>query len=216
MAKTITQILSYVDTKLPNKLATSDKIVLLSDILGDGDFKEYDTTLVYQSTYTSTGSSNTYNLPSGVKIKDIYWLGITNSTYNSTNLLSSTTLWNEYKYAGIEDVKEGNRYYSYTSQISLSPPPTDVYHLRIIHKPHYGPYTASSDSTTVIAADNPLIKYAQFKLCAEVCKHGSFPRIDLGNNFEMSAREALEEAQLHFYNSRRAESKRNISWKRWW
>ncbi len=216
MAKTITQILAYVDSKVPNRIATSDKIVLLSDILGDGQFKEYDPTLLYSSTYTSTGSSNTYNLPSGVRLEDVYWLGVTNSTYNSTNLLSSTTLWNEYKFAGIEDTLEGLRYYAYTTQYSLSPPPTDVYHLRVMYTPHYGPYNASSDSTTVIDVPNPLIQYAQYKLCAEICKHGSYPRVDLGNNYELSAVEALNEAAFFFHKSRHGNSKRNISWKRWW
>lgn len=215
MAKTIGQIINWVDTCVANKIASSDKIVFLSDLLGDGEFKLYNTELITNSTKTST-SSYLYNLPSGVRVQDLFYVGISGTTYNSTDVLGSTTIFTEYKYAGIRDSRGGSVYWNESSQIAIPRATTDVYHMKYVYRPHYGAYTNSSDSTTIIAADTPLINWLQHKLSARVCKASPFPRLDLANNYELDAMNAMSEAKINYFKQRRKTSKVNIGYKDWW
>lgn len=213
MRKTLTQIIGWADAIIPNKVATTDKYVLLSDLLGEGDFKKYNS---FENTYEFqvTTSAAEYDLPAGVQVTDITYVGVTATTYNTTNLLKSTTPFTEYRYVGRDD--EGMGYTNYTSQLAFVPKLTGSYHCRIKYKPIYGPYTATSDSTTIIVADNSLINYLQYKLAARICQSMAFPRIDLANNFEISAETELSNAKTEYFRKKRYTSKLNLSYKRWW
>lgn len=215
MAKTIAEIIAWVDEIVPNKVESTTKQIFVRDLLGVGsDVYKYNTELTWHSTKT-VANQNEYDLPAGVKVEDLVWLGVSNTTYNSTDVLGTTTPFVEYKYYGLEDTKEGSRYTNYTTQLSITPTPDDAYHMKMIYKPNYS--AASSDSTTVLNLNNPLLEYLQNKVAARVCKSLSFPRIDLGNNYEMEAESKLDRARMHYYNNRHSKySKRNISWKGWW
>lgn len=218
MGKTITEILSWVDETVPNKIATTSKQRFIQDLLGrGGDVYKYNTELVWQSTAT-VADQNLYDMPAGVQVRDITYLEVSGTTYNSTDVLGTTTPFTEYKFHGLEDAKVGNRYTNFTTQLSITPTPEDAYHYRYLYKPAYvGPYTATSDSTTVLNMDSVLIEYIQNKVAARVCKSGSFPRIDLGNNYEIEAESKLSNAKMNYYNLKhRTQSKRNISYKAWW
>ena len=61
------------------------------------------------------------------------------------------------------------------------------------------------------------MEYLQNKLAARVCKSGSFPRVDLANNYEIDAEFKLGIARTHYHNTKfKKQAKRNISYKRWW
>jgi hypothetical protein len=215
MGKAISEIIAWVDEIVPNKIESTTKQIFVRELLGvGGDIYKYNTEISMESTAT-VADQNEYDLPAGIRVEDIEWLGVSNTTYNSTDVLGTTTPFNEYKYYGLEDEIEGCRYTHYTSQLSITPTPDDAYHMRILYKPNYA--ANSSDSTTVLNFDNPLIEYLQNKLAARVCKSGSFPRIDLGNNYEIEAESKLNLARLNYYKLKHVkQSKRNISWKRWW
>lgn len=215
MGKTIGDIITYVDSVIPNKITEATKIIFLSDLLGEGDFRKFNPEIVQYDTYTVADQSE-YDLPASIKVKDLLYLGVSPTTYNSTDVVGSTTLFQIYKYYGQEDSQIGQRYTNYTSQLSLIPTPDDSYHMRMKYRPFYGAYSASSDSTTIIEADNNLINYLQNKVAARICKSMAFPRIDMGNNYEIDAEMNLNNARLNYYKTRRAESNRNISYKRWW
>lgn len=213
MSKTLGQIIGWADSIIPNKVATSDKYVLLSDLLGEGDFRKYNSFETVYEFQIGTSAAE-YNLPTGIQVPDITYVGVTATTYNTTNVLASTTPFTEYKYIGRND--EGMGYTDYTSQLAFVPKPTGSYHCRIKYVPFYGPYAASSDSTTIIHADNSLINYLQYKLSARICQSMAFPRIDLGNNFEISAETELSNAKGEYYRKKRYLSKKTISYKGWW
>jgi len=219
--KTIQNILDWVDNRIPNPLATSNKIIYLSDLIADGEFREFNSRLEYWDTCTvSTGY--TYSLPAGVTIKDIRWVGISPTTYNTSNVISTTTPFTEYKYIGLRDPSRpgyfDDKQYSSNnvSLMGITPRTTNSYHLRVIYKPYQGPFTASTDSTTIVNCDDQLYKYLQYKMAAEVCRSLAFPRIDLANNYELEAMQAIGTARTNYYNTRRRTSKRNISYKDWW
>jgi hypothetical protein len=218
MGKAISEIIGWVNEVVPNKVNSTTMQVFLKELLGVGsEVYKFNTELTLNSTKT-VANQNEYDLPSGVRVEDIEWLGVSNTTYNSTDVLGTTTPFNEYKYYGLEDEIQGCRYTNFTSQLSITPTPDDAYHMRIIYRPSYAALgVASSDSTTILNLDNPLIEYLQNKLAARVCKSGSFPRIDLGNNYEMEAESKLATARMQYYKIKHVkQSKRNISWKRWW
>lgn len=215
MPKSIAEILAWVDEIVPNKVNSTTKQIFVREMLGPGsEIYKFNTELTYLTTST-VQNQNEYNLPSGVQVHDIVWMGVSNTTHNSTDVLGTTTAFTEYKYYGLEDSKVGSRYTNFSTQLSISPTPDSAYHMKIIYKPSY--YTSSSDSTTVLNVSNPLLEYIQNKLAARVCKCGSFPRVDLANNYERDAQEKLDVAKTYYFSNRhRWYSKRNTSWKRWW
>jgi hypothetical protein len=216
-SKTITQILDYVNSKVPNGVSTSDKIVYLSDIVNGYDFEKYNTEHTTWSTGTSSNCA-TYTLPTNVLIGDIRWFGISETTYNSTDVIGTTTPFTEYKYAGLREGAKTNCYTDFNSPnvVAIRPIPDTRYHMKVIHKSKHSQYSASSDSTSVITAPIPLITYAQYKLSAEICKSMAFPRIDMANNYEIDAAEALARAKMLHAQYMRSMSKVNISYKDWW
>lgn len=214
MGRTIAQIIASVDEAVPNKIESTSKIKFLSDLIGDGSFRKYNDIETYWDTYTVANQAE-YDLPSGVDISDIIWVGISGSTYNSTDSVGSTTIYVEQRYIGKDDSNIG--YTDYTTKLALTYPPDGSYHMRVIYTPTYrSEYRASTDSTTIIYANKPLLNWLEAKLCAKVAKIGSFPRIDLANNYEIEAANYLSEAITTYDYKKRKRSRKQISYRDWW
>lgn len=219
MAKTVGEILDLVDEIVPNRINSTTKVKFLNDILMVAS--RYNTDSIVLNTTGTIADTQTYDLPSGTKVEDILWLGLSNSTFSSTDIsAASTTVYTEYKFKGIEDPESGLRYFVHSTQLGLIPVPDDAYYLRIEYNPYLGPFSStaspSSDSTTILNINSYLINYVQDKLCSKICKSVSFPRLDLANNYELDSIDSLDQAKLHYYKTLQARSKRNISYKRWW
>jgi len=213
MGKTLDSIIAWADEIIPNKVSSTAKIMLLSDLLGDGDFRKYNDHEESYHFYVSTHIAD-YDMPSRIKISDLTYVGVSATTYNTTNVIGSTTPFTEYRYVGRKD--SGIGYTEYTTKLAFVPKPAGKYHAILKYKPYYGPYTASSDTTTIVNANNNLINYLQYKLAARICQSMAFPRIDLANNFELSAESELMNAKIQYHRYKRATSKHNLSYKRWW
>ena len=215
MGKTLQAIINWVDEVVPNAMETTTKQVFLSDLLGEGDFKNFNTARTYLDTYTVADQSD-YDLPTGIKVDDIIRAYVSPTTYNSTDVVGSTTLFEKYTLLGIDSEKSPG-FVEYTTQIHLIPTPDDSYHMRLIYKPVYRGNLADTTSlATEILAQKPLIDWLQNKLAARVCKSLAFPRIDLGNNYELEAEEKLSAARLEYYQDRRKRCANKIGWKDWW
>ena len=215
MQKTMAEILAWVDEVIPNKIPSTSKYRYMVDNLGDSEFGRYNTEKIYLSTNTSTSVSD-YDLPSGVRVEDLIYVGVSNTTYNSTNIIGTTTAFVEYKYKGLRDTIDFG-YTDYTTKLRLLPVPIDKLHVLLIYKPMYRNIgAATSDSTTIINAQSPLINWLQMKTAARVCKSMAFPRIDLGNNYEIDAENYMANARINYMNTKRKLSKNNISFKDWW
>jgi hypothetical protein len=215
MQKTMTEMLAWVDEVVPNRIPTTSKLRYIAENLGDSEFTKFNSAKTWYDTQTVANQSD-YNLPAGVRITDIIYVGISNTTYNSTDIVGSSTPFNEHKYTGLRDDSYPS-YTDYTTKLTLKPAPDDAYHMRVIYTPQYRDLgAASSDSTTIIEADTPLMNWLQCKVAARVCKSMAFPRIDLGNNYEIDAETYLGNARLNWYKRKRRESKVNIGWRDWW
>jgi hypothetical protein len=214
---TIQSVIDYVDEVIPNKINSTTKLKFVSDLVGRGsEFYKFNYALATYE-FKASSSSAEYNLPAGVNAMDIVYVGVSGTTYNSTNLTKSTTPFTEYKYVGIDDLTAGKTGWSdYTSQITFGSKFDNSYQAKIVYKPYYGGYTASSDTTTILDVDTPLIEYLQAKVAAKVCKSMAFPRIDLANNYELEANEKLAKARTNYFRYKRKTSRQNISYRDWW
>jgi hypothetical protein len=220
--KTVADYVSYVNEVVPNNVATTSKYTFLQDILKD--IRDLNTYYETRDTNTSTSASY-YNFPTTDMLwSDIQWLGISNSTYNVA--ISPSTMpysdYTEIKYKGLDEEIDSYQWVETgTSGIILYGLSTENKHwLRYKCLPTliFGLSSGigSSDSTTVIQVDSLLADYIQNKLAAKVCRSGAFPRIDLGNNYEMEAQDLLARAKL---NKRIADTKRakfKVGYKDWW
>jgi hypothetical protein len=215
MDKTLAQLLAWVDESVPNRIPTTSKLRYIAENLGDSMFAKYNSAKTWYDTYTVADQAE-YNLPTGIRVTDLIYVGVSGTTYNTTDVIGTSTPFNEYKYAGLRDDKSPS-YTDYTTQIALVPAPDDAYHMRLIYTPQYRDMGCElTDSTTIISADTPLINWLQSKVAARVCKSMAFPRIDLGNNYEIDAESYLGDARLNWYNNKRRLSKTNIGWRDWW
>lgn len=217
--KTLGEILDLCDELVTNRISSTTKVKFLNDILHT--VRKYNTKSITLYTDGTAADTQTYDLPSYVSIEDITYLGVSNSTFNTTVIAAnSTTYYVEYKFKGQEDPEVGLRYFEHSTQYGLYPIPDDAYYMKIIYNPYLGPFSStadpSSDAAVEINVDGHLTNYIQDKLCAKICKSGAFPRLDLANNYELDAMENLNLAMNNYYKTISKKSKRNISYKRWW
>lgn len=220
MAKTLAEILSICDELVPNRVPTTTKVKFLNDILITA--RKYNTEITTLYTTGTVTSTAVYSLPSYIRVEDLTYVGISNSTFNTTVIAAhTTTLYSEYKFMGQDDPETGLRYWQYTStSIGITPMPDDDYYMVLKYKPYLGPFSStadpSSDAAQVINVNDFLTNYIQDKLCSKIAKSMSYPRLDLANNYEMDANENLSLATMNYYKWTQSHQKRRISYKRWW
>lgn len=217
--KTVADFINYVNTVVPNAVATSDKYVYLAEICRD--IKDLNTYYDTWDTNTST-SASFYNLPSSdIGYQDIKWLGVSNSTYDvainpSTKPYSDYT---EYTYKGLDESDVTGKWIeSGTTGLCIYGLSTENKHwLRYKCVPPLTFCTTSTtDSTTLLRVDDTLTSYIQNKLAAKICRSGPFPRIELGNNYEMEAQELISTVKTRKKQLETKTAKFKYSYKGWW
>jgi hypothetical protein len=219
--KTIKQIIDWVDGRIPNPVTLANKLIYLEDIVSDGDFRTFNTKFDIWDTQTYS-SDYKIALPAGVTVDDLFYVGLTNVTYDSTNVMGTTTPFTELKYLGIRDVRDKGYFQDVITStdnvhyMGLYPQPDSAYHIRIIHKPYQSGFTSTNYSTTILKADDQLTRWAQYKLGADVLRSLAFPRIDLANNYELEAMQNMGSARVNYLNHRAKIAKTQIGYKEWW
>lgn len=214
MAKTVAQITAWVDTMIPNAMDSTTKYILLEDIFDD--VKRYNIEYVVSDTTPTVANQSIYSLPTGVHWRDLVYVGVSNTTFNSTNVMGSTTLFTEHKYRTLRQNDVGLSWIeNSSSSIILSGIPGNAYHMRFRYLPSLTA-NSSSDSTTIVPANDEIIDYIQNKLAAMVAKSGAFPRVDLANNYEMEAQDAKSKVMIESAKFRWNRNKDSISYKEWW
>lgn len=214
MAKTVGQIINFVDQMIPNSVDSTTKMIFIEDIWKD--IKEYNTEYVISDTTPTASSQANYSLPTGVHWKDLIWVGISPTTFNTTNVVGSTTPFVEYLYKSKRNLELGMQWWENTStSIRLASIPDDAYHMQYRYLPSLV-CNASTDSTTVIPGNDYMADYTQNKLAAQIAKFGAFPRIDLANNYELEAQEKLTKIKIESKKLKWARMGYSISYKEWW
>jgi hypothetical protein len=214
MAKTVGQVTTWVDQMIPNVVDSTTKYIFIEDIFKD--IKEYNTEYVISDTTPTASSQATYSLPTGVTWKDLIFVGISPTTYNTSNIVGSTTPFVEYLYKTRRNIEQGMQWWEYTStSIRLSSIPDTAYHMQYRYLPGLV-CNASSDSTTLIPGNDYMVDYIQNKLASQIAKYGSFPRIDVANNYELEAQDKLTKIKIESKKMKLRRLGTAISYKEWW
>jgi hypothetical protein len=214
MAKTVGQVISWVDQMLPNGVDSTTKMIFIEDIYKT--IKHLNTECITSDTTPTASSQADYDLPSGVDFKDLMFVGISPTTFNTTNIVGSTTPFVEYSYKSWKNAEVGMQYWeNSSSNIRLASIPDDAYHMRFKYLPSLI-CNASTDSTTFIPGNDFMVGYCQNKLASQVAKMGSFPRIDLANNYELESDEFLNKARVESMKFKLKRKGYNMSYKDWW
>lgn len=216
MPKSVDSIVAYCNEILPNRLQTTTIVTFLDEAFKTIRHYTPDTT---NWTTQTVSSQAQYTLPNNINVRDILQFHISNTTYNSTTVVSSTLCWDEYNFVGYRDYYKARSYRrattnnstTYAERIVINPIPTDVIYIKVLH----WDYPVTSDSTTIIKNDF-MVDYLQSKTLAKIAKTGHHPRIDLANNYELDAEEALMKLKRERSHVENELAPRHLSYKEWW
>jgi hypothetical protein len=207
MAETLGQTLSYIDTFLPNPLTTQNKIDLINAELRK-TWEHMTSKNIYE--FATVNGQALYALPTNVTIDMVDSVMVA----TSTGAASSTTLYDTYKFAGIDDEMEGSNFYDGFGYIGLYPVPDNGYPAQIWHQ-QYPTIFASSDTNTQFNIDQDYVDIIKFKVMSRVAKAGNAPDVELANNYELDAKELERKMRLKNQKEKTKVSKSRWSYKDW-
>jgi len=214
MSKTVGQVINFVDQMVPNAVDSTTKMIFIEDIWKD--IREYNTEYVSSDTTPTASSQADYSLPTGISYRDLIYVGVSPTTFNTSNVVGTTTPFVEYLYKNSKDTETGMQWWEKTStSIRINGIPDDAYHMRFLYLPGLI-CNASTDSTTYLPGNDSMADYVQNKLASQIAKFGAFPRVDLANNYEMEAADKLTKVKIESKKMKWGRRNTKISYKEWW
>ena len=208
---TLNNILDYVDMLYPNTLSVANKIEIINRVQRY-IFKYMATEGIYG--FDSIINEPFYSLESSDCTIDL----IKNVEVAATTLpVTTATVFIDYKFAGRSDNLE-NGYYFYDAYgtLGLYPiPDKSGYSVRIIYDKR-PIILASSDGGTTLNLEADFISYIEKKTCAEVAKCGSYPDVEMANNFEADSQEFERRLKMDWYKRRAKNPDKTWSYKNDW
>jgi hypothetical protein len=214
MPKTVGQIINFVDQMIPNAVDSTTKMIFIEDIWKD--IKEYNTEYVTSDTTPTASTQADYSLPTGVSWRDLIGVCVSATTFNTTNVVGTTTPFVEYLYKNSKNAESGMQWWeNSSSSIRIMGIPDDAYHMRFLYLPSLV-CNASTDSTTLLPGNSYMDDYVQNKLASQIAKFGAFPRVDLANNYEMEAEDKLTRVKIESKKMKWKRRSFKMSYKEWW
>lgn len=205
-AKTLGQVLTYINEVLPNALNTTTIITFINDELR-GIWKDATSTKIGE--FNTVSSQYYYSLPTDCDFDMISENGLYIAT--STGVPTSTFTYNKYSYAGDDEELDGYKYYFVPGGfMGVYPIPDKNYNAKLKYQARPTLFSSTNDSTTYFDIDQDSIMYLQDKVMAKVAKSGNAPDVDLANNYEMDAEEKKRKIRYE-HRRERAKSPR-IRW----
>lgn len=209
MSETIQEVLAYIDDLLPNSLTTATKISLVNAELRK--IWEHMTPIeMYE--FDTVADQMLYDYPTNISIDMIIEKGVLVAT--STDAVSSTTVFGEYTFRGLDEEENGNQFYDLGGQLRISPTPDNVYPARIIYQ-DYPTLFASTDTTVQFNIDQDYVDLIKFKVMSRVAKSGRFPNVEIANNYELDAKELERKMKVRMANKKAKTPRRRWSYKEW-
>jgi hypothetical protein len=209
--ETLGDLLSYLDIILPNALTTATKVILINDEIKE-IWRNMSPTILYE--FNTAVDTIFYDLPSHTTFDQIYNQGLTISTEIGTP--SDDTVFNTYSFCASEDALQGYSYFNgLENNIGIYPTPDAIYaaRLKIIQ---YPTLFATTDTAITLTIDQDYIKLLKLRVLSRIAKSGSFPRIDLANNYYMDSVE-LERRMKYIQKMKKSKDRRKIiSYKEGW
>ena len=208
---TLGEVLTYIDTVLPNKVSNTLKIGLINDEQRK-IFKFMNP--VGMATFTTIGDQFSYNIPSDCSIDLIQQVLVT----SSTSSVDSETAFNNYEFAGLDqEMSGGNFYYDVFGKIGLYPvPDKNGYTGRIIYSKRPVLFSSTNDSTVEFNTEADWIDVIKFKVMSRVAKCGNYPDIELANNYESDAMEIEKKLKMDRANKKMKNPRERISYTEGW
>jgi len=193
--ETLGEILSYLDVILPNSLETLTKIVLIND-----EIKEIwrDMSPYYIYSFTTVEGQMFYNLPAYYRFDQIYEDGLKIATTEGT--VTEDTIYNTYSFCASEDELSGHSFFDgLEDNFGIYPEPDGEYNAKI-KLVRYPDLYDETNTSEVVDLDRDYIKLLKLRVLSRIAKSGSFPRVDLANNYYVDALEL--EKKMKYYNKR--------------
>ena len=218
----VNSIISDIDTRYPKaELFTHAQKVGWMNDLQKKIYKDGPVEAVYDFVASSSAS---YGLSTSMRIDNIKRFLVSDATSIAT--ITSTSLWQEYSYAGPNDGLSGYRYYrpdreeypttAPSSQISLYPFSTSVRVARLYYDkiPATIP-TSSSDGAFVPQIDEEYHDIYKYGVMEVVAKSGDYPDVEMANNFRSDFLEELRRIRFDIARRKQKAPKVKIPYKSW-
>jgi hypothetical protein len=207
VSETLSQVLGYINELLPNRM-NSTTIVMLINNEQRKIWRQMTSTNYYEMVTAS--SQAIYNLPSDCEFDMIAESGI--MLGDSTNAVTSTTIFEPYTFCGADDELAGNNYYEGVSgTFGLYPVPQYAnYPIRIKYQERPTLF-ASSDGSAYFNLDQDYIDLIKFRVMSRVAKSGNNPDVELANNYETDAEQIERKLRLKKANEKLKTSRKKIS-----
>jgi hypothetical protein len=219
---TVKAILSDIESRYPRatQFTHTQKIGWMNDL--QRKIHRYTSIPSVQEFVAS--SSVMYALSTGIRFDKIDRVLVGDSTAIAD--ISSTTIWEEYKYAGPDEALTGNQYYrpdrdtfnttSPSSFIALHPASTEVRVCRIYYQKIPVTITATSDDTTTIPElDEEYHDLYKHYVLETVAGAGDYPDVELKNNFHADYLEEEKRVKKDWYKRKERTPKKVWSYKDW-
>lgn len=209
MAESLGNLVTYIDTYLPNALTTANKIELINN-----EIKKFWTEMTSTSYYqfVTVADQPIYSMPTDMEFRMIVPNGVVVS--DSTAAVSSTTIFQTYSLAGYDDTLNGRQYYEVPGgSIGLYPIPDNGYPVKIRYQVRP---TISTDSTTLLNITDDYVDLIKFRVMSRIAKSGNAPDVELANNYELDARELERRMKVEDAKRDRKEARLVWSYKEGW
>ena len=214
MAETLGQVLNYVDKVFPNSFDSDFKVGVINNEVAK-IWKYMTSTQLYSFDIVDASTSEVqtiYSLPSDMDFDEIKDVLINKSTATVT----STSVFETYKYAGDDDYLTGQQYYNHLGSIGLysSTQLKSGYHARIKYQER--PFVFNStDTTKQFNLDPDWIDYIKFRTIERVAKSGRNPDVILGNNYAIEAEDIKKRLMANISNKKVKTARSKVSFKDW-
>lgn len=214
MAETLGQVLTYVDELLDNSFATNTKIGIINNEVSK-IWKYMTSTQLYSLDIVNANDDEVqtiYDLPSDVDFDEIKDVLIN----ESTEAVSSTSIFKPYKYAGDDDKLTGRQYYNHLGSLGLyaSTQLKAGYTGRVKYQERPTVFT-STDTSVQFNLDQDWIDYIKFRTMERIAKSGPNPDVTLGNNYAMESEELKRRLMVNIANKKVKTARTKISYKDW-
>jgi len=217
MSTDIGGLTTQIDARLPNGVSHAQKVNYFNTVI-----KKIYRDVPMESVYQFVASSSMlYDMSTNWRIDKTNRVLVSNAT--ATTDITSTTLWEEYKYAGFDDELIENQYYTpnehfqttdaivSSSQIGLYPESTELRVARVYYDRIPATIgTASSDSTTIPDIEEEYYELLLLGTLELVAKSGNAPDVELANNYYADYRD--ERKRVRMDKALRKERKRDFGW----
>lgn len=211
MAVTLGNVMTYINTLLPNTMGST----MMISVINDEQRKIYK----YMSesamaSFTTLEDQYSYSLPANCKLEQIKQVLVT----NTTGAVSSTADFENYELAGLDDeMSGGNYYFDAFGKIGLYPVPDKTgYSGRVIYEKRPLFFASTNDVALEFDIDEDWIDVIKFKTMARVAKSGNYPDVELGNNYDREANEIESKLKMDWYKKKSKNPKWKWSYEEGW